>query len=834
MRRKKAAAPKKAAKKQYKKKGLARTISESLNIKKLNPKLIGKFTITTLKILLLLVVLIGCIGAGALGGSMLGFIKTAEPLTKEQLDIKKETSFVYDSRGNQIAMFTGSESMDRELVFYKDTPEYLRQAFVAIEDERFFEHSGIDLKRIASAIIEFIKFVITRENVVHGGSTITQQVVRNITGKDRVSLDRKVQEQWLAIQLEKRLDKWQILELYMNLIYMGNSCYGVQSASKLYFNKDVKELSLAECALLAGITNSPGTYNPFSEKGRENAIKRQKIILGKMLELEKISQNEYDEALLEELKFAEKGDSKRDVPVQSYFVDYVVNEVTEDLMEQKGMSKQMALTTIYNYGVRIHTTMDPDIQKVMDDVFTDDKYFHKNDKVPQQPQAGMVLINPTNGQILAIRGGYGEKTASNILNRGTSIERPAGSSFKPLAVFAPALDRHIITPATVLDDAPVYFLGQDRPRYPENYTRSFEGLMTIRYAIKRSVNVVAAKTYLKFINLNIPLEYLKNSGIDRNQKNLSIALGGLEKGVSPLEMAAAYVPFANRGVYYKPSSYTKVTDKDGNIIIENKPNFNMVYDEATAFLMTDMLKDVCRPSRRPGEMGGTAARLGTIRNSKNEIMPTAGKTGTTDDDKDRWFIGYSPYYVSAVWYGYDRPTPIEGIPNNDNPAALIWNAVMQKIHQNKEFIDFPLPENIVKKRICVYSGKIATEACTHDPRGDASFVEYFIKGTEPKDDELCDVHVVTSVCKDAKDIWGRNLLAGSGCPQESIIERVFVQRKIPFRPLKSGDPYPLDWKYELPAGEYCNVHGSTKLRIYQQPEEQKQPENIGSDTILEH
>lgn len=594
---KNAAIPKKAAKKQNKRKGIISNISKAISIKKLNPKLIGKFVLTVLKIILLLVIFIGCIGAGALGGAMLGFIKTAEPLTKEQLDIKMETSFVYDSKGNQIAMFTGSESMDRELVFYKDTPEYLRQAFVSIEDERFFEHSGIDLRRIGSAIFGFI---VNRGNVAHGGSTITQQVVRNITGKDRVSLDRKVQEQWLAIQLEKRLDKWQILELYMNVIYMGNSCYGVQSASKLYFNKDVKDLSLAECALLAGITNSPGTYNPFTEKGRENVIKRQKIILRKMLNLGKINQNEYDEALLEELKFAEKGDSKREVPVQSYFVDYVVNEVTKDLMEQKGMSKQMALTTIYNYGLRIHTTMDSDIQKVMDDIFMDDKYFHKNDKVPQHPQAGMVVINPTNGQILAIRGGYGEKTASNVLNRGTSIERPAGSSFKPIAVFGPAIDRSLITPATVLDDVPVYFLGQDKARYPENYTRSFEGLMTIRYAIKRSVNVVASKTYLKFNNLNIPLEYLKKSGIDRNQKNLSIALGGLEKGVSPLDMAAAYVPFANRGVYYKPMSYTKVTDKDGNTIIENKPEYNFVYNEGTAFLMTDMLKDVCRPSRRPG------------------------------------------------------------------------------------------------------------------------------------------------------------------------------------------------------------------------------------------
>ncbi|HOJ09339.1 MAG TPA: PBP1A family penicillin-binding protein [Clostridiales bacterium] len=765
----------------------------------------GRYALTTCKVILLIFTAICCAGAGVLGGAILGYIRTAEPLTKEQLNIKIETSYIYDSKDNEIAMLTGSLNQNREPVFYKDTPEYLRKAFIAIEDERFEKHPGIDFRRIASAILGIVT-----GSSSHGGSTITQQVVRNITNKTKRSVERKVQEWYLAIKLERVLEKWQILELYMNVIYMGNSCHGVQSASRMYFGKDVKDLSLAECALLAGITNSPTNYDPYNtyiDSGRENAVKRQRIILKKMLELGFINQNEYDQALQEELKFVEKDESDKEIKVQSYFVDYVINEVVNDLMEQKGMSKQMALTMVYSYGVLIHTTMDPDIQKVMDDVFMDEKYFHQNKEVTQHPQAGMVVIDPNNGNILAIRGGYGEKKASNILNRATQIERPAGSSFKPLVDFGPAIDRRIITAATIFDDAPVYFLGLDKKRYPENYTRYFEGLMTTRYAVKRSVNVPAAKTYLMFKDLNIPLEYLRKAGIDRNQKNLSISLGGLEKGVSPLQMAAAYVPFTNRGIYYEPVSYTKVTDKDGNIILEKKPAYNAVYDEATAFIMTDMLKDVCRSTRRPGELGGTAAKLGTIKNAKNEIIPTAGKTGTTDDDKDRWFVGYSKYYTGAVWYGYDHPTPIVGVPNNDNPAALIWNAVMQKIHRNKAPLDFPIPSNVVKKKICVYSGKIATDACTHDPRGDASFEEYFIKGTEPADNDFCNAHIIAKVCKDAKDIWGHNLLAGPDCPQDSIMERVYVARKIPFRPMKPGDPYPLDWKYEYPAGEYCNVHG---------------------------
>lgn len=778
---------------------------------KLKLKTVGKFILTTLKIWLILFIAIGCAGAGVLGGAMIGFIRTAEPLTKDQIIIKNETSYIYDSEGGVMAMLTGKENQDRETVFYKDTPEYLRRAFIAIEDERFEKHFGIDLKRIASAVIDMFK----SGGEGHGGSTITQQVVRNITGRTERTIKRKVQEWYLAVKLERMMEKWQILELYMNLIYMGNGCYGVQSASRLYFGKDVKDLSLAECALLAGITNSPSNYDPFNtynENGRENSIKRQKLILQKMLDLGFIDQNEYKQAAAEEIKFANKSDYIEEITVQSYFVDHVINEVADDLMEELGMSQQMALTTIYSNGILIHTTMDPSIQEVMDNVFLDEKYFHEDEKVNQHPQAGAVIIDPANGHILAMRGGYGEKTASNTLNRATQIERPAGSSFKPLSVFGPAIDRRMITAATIHDDVPVYFLGLDKGRYPLNYTRYYEGLMTTRYAIKRSVNVPAAKIYMDFNNPNITLDYLRKSGIDRNQKNLSIALGGLEQGVSPLQIAAAYVPFANRGIYYEPVSYTKVTDKDGNIILEKKPAYNTVYDEATAFIMTDMLKDVCRPSRRPGESGGTAAKLGTIVNAKNQVIPTAGKTGTTDDDKDRWFVGYSKHYVSAVWYGYDYPAPIVGVPNNDNPAALIWNAVMSKIHSDKQPEDWVAPANVIKKTVCVYSGKIATEACKHDPRGSAAFEEYFIKGTEPADDDVCDVHIVAKVCKDSTDIWGRNLLAGSNCPESSVIEKVLIVRPEPFKPQKPGDPYPLDWKYEYPAGEYCTLHGGSPYR----------------------
>lgn len=768
---------------------------------------LGKVVLITFAVIFVIVALVGGITAGALGGAVLGFIKTAEPLSRDQLLLKIETSYIYDSEGNVIAMLTGRENQNREPVFYKDTPEFLSKAFIAIEDERFESHIGIDLKRIGSAIYE--EFLTSGSG--HGGSTITQQVVRNITLRTERTLKRKVQEWYLAISLERMMNKWQILELYMNVIYMGNGCYGVQSASNMYFGKQVKDLTLAEAAILAGITNSPTNYDPYNnytEKGRDNALKRGRTILGKMHDLEFITDIQYENALAEEIVFADKDALTKDIKVHNYFVDHVINEVAKDLMEKQGLSLQMALTTIHSYGIIIHTTMDPQIQEIVDDVFTDDKYFHENENIDQIPQAGMVIMDPLNGKVLAMRGGYGEKTANQTLNRATQIERPAGSSFKPLSVFAPALDRRLITPATIIDDSPVYMLGIENKKYPVNYTRYYEGLMTVRYAVKRSVNVPAAKVYMMFNNPNIPLEYLRKAGIDRDQKNLSLALGGLERGVSPLEMTAAYVPFANKGIYYKPICYTKVTDKDGNILLENKPEYTAVYDEATAYVMTDILKDVNSGSRRAGELGGTAAKLGTIRNGEGQLIPTAGKTGTTDDDLDRWYVGYSIYYTSAVWYGYDQPATISGIPNNDNPAALIWNGVMTKLHENKQPKDFPRPSDVVKKAICVYSGKTPTQDCYNDPRGSAVLEEYFIKGTEPSDDEICDVHIRTQICKDSTDIWGRNLLAGPNCPAESILERVFVARTIPFRLINPDDPYPLDWKFEFPAGEYCTVHGT--------------------------
>ncbi|NTV89589.1 MAG: PBP1A family penicillin-binding protein [Clostridiales bacterium] len=774
---------------------------------------IWRFISTILKIVIIAILAISFASAGLVGGAVLGYIKTAQPVKDDQLAMAfNKTTFIYDSKGNVIAKLTGKDNKDSEPLSEKDAPKFLKDAIVSIEDERFYSHNGIDVRGILNIGVSFI----VNNGNPRGGSTITQQVVRNITGNTKNSLERKVQEWYAAVQLEKKLSKWQILELYMNISYWGHSCYGVESASKKYFGKSAKDLSLAQCALLAGITNSPGIYNPFTEKGQANAKKRQEIILKKMLELGKISQSQYDEAIVADLQYNTNEETKKSVSIQSYFVDQVISDVKNALMKEHNMSATMASSMIYNNGLSIYTTMDPDIQAAMDTVFTDDAYFPIINKTAQEygehPQASMVIIDVNNGQVKAMYGGYGKKEASNTLNRASSslMARQPGSSIKPLAVYAPAIDMKLVTAATVIDDAPVYMMNGPKAddAYPTNYDGGYDGLTTVRNALKASVNVVAAKIWRDILGPDNSVEYLKKVGIDRSsEKYLSLVLGGLNKGVNPLTMASAYVPFAHKGMYYEPTTYTLVKDSDSSTLIEKTPSFSVAYSEQTASIMVDLMKEVTLPKNSTYPHSGTAAGL---INEKTIGMPVAGKTGTTSNNIDKWFVGYTPYYSAATWYGYDNKIkPITLNKDEYNQAQKIWAAVMKKVHSNLEKKDFTVASGLVKKTICIYSGKIATDLCTKDPRGSATKTEYFIKGTEPRDDDLCTVHVAAQVCTASKDALGRNLLAGPNCPLTTIVEKVFIQRTVPYVPTKPGEKSPEDIIYELPAGEYCTVHGAT-------------------------
>ncbi len=785
-----------------------------------NASSIKKFVLTVVKSLFIFFVTIAFAMGGIASGAVYAYVKTAEPIKDEQLTTvtSNKTTFIYDSKGNVIQKLTGRDNKDSEPITDKEAPQFLKDAITSIEDERFEDHPGIDIQGIFNAGIGFAKSIVTgSDEASRGGSTITQQVVKNVTGNTTRSLQRKVQEWYLAIQLEKKLEKWQILEMYMNISYWGNSCYGVQSASKKYFGKPVQELSLAQCALLAGITKGPGKYNPFTESGRKNAKERQETILMKMLELGKIDQAQFDQAISEDLQYASKAQSQKVTSVQSYFVDQVIADVKKALMDDYNMSATMANMTIYGGGLEIYTTMDPTIQRYMDQVFTNDEYFPLvNETATRQmehPQAAMAIIDAQNGQVRALYGGYGKKEASNTLNRASSslMKRQPGSSIKPLVVYAPAIDLQLITPATIIEDIPAYMLtGKDSERaYPTNYDNNHDGLTSVRNGLKNSVNVVAAKIWRDILRADNSVEYLKKVGIDRtNEKYISLVMGGLEKGVNPLQMAAAYVPFAHEGMYYEPTTYTLVKDSTGKELIDKKaPDFNLAYSEQTAFIMADMMKEVTLGRTSPYPHSGTAAKYV---NEKIIGMPVAGKTGTTNSNIDKWFVGYTPYYTAAVWYGYDNngSEPIKLKTAEYNQAMIIWSAVMQKVHEGLEQKDFKKPSGIVQKKICIYSGKIATDLCAHDQRGNATKMEYFIKGTEPRDDDLCTLHVEAQVCTESQDTLKRNLLAGPYCPVDKVVSKVFIQRDPPYIPVKPGEKAPKDTAYELPAGEYCTVHGA--------------------------
>jgi penicillin-binding protein 1A len=781
---------------------------------------IKKFILTFILCLIIFVLAIGFAMAGLVGGAVYGYIKTSKPITEEQLLAKasNRTTFIYDSKGNVIQKLTGRDNMDSEPITDKEVPKYLKDAIIAIEDERFETHPGIDIQGVINAGLGFAKTILTgSETKSRGGSTITQQVIKNITGDDRRSIERKVQEGYAAIMLEQKLEKWQILELYMNLGYWGNSCTGVQSASKKYFGKPVSELSLAQCALLAGIQNSPGKYNPFTEKGRENAKERQELILSLMLKQGRITQAEYDQAIKEDLKYIPKSSSQKVVSVQSYFVDQVIVDVRNELMEQMNISATMANYMIYGGGLHIYTTMDPKMQADMDSVFLDDTYFPLvNETAKRQmehPQAAMAIVDVNNGHVKALYGGYGKKEASNTLNRASSslMKRQPGSTAKPITTYAPAIDLKKITAATVIDDKPVYMLtGKDEEReYPTNYDNKHDGLTTARNGIKNSVNVVAAMIWRDYLGADESIEYLKKVGINREkEKYISLVMGGWEQGINPLQLAASYVPFAREGIYFEPTTFTLVKDTDGNELINKKPAFNIAYSEQTAFIMTDMLQEVTKGRTSPYPHSGTAV---TNVNEEKIGMPVAAKTGTTQSNIDKWLVGYTPYYAAAVWYGYDNsgaePIPVK--TEEMYQAHKIFTAVMQKVHEGlprKEFNE--MPSDIVKKQICIYSGKVATDLCRHDQRGNATITEYFIKGTEPRDDDPCTVHVEAQVCTESQDTLKRNLLAGPYCPADKVITQVFIQRDPPYLPEKPNEKAPKDVVYELPAGEYCTVHGA--------------------------
>ena len=776
--------------------------------------------VTFFKGLLILFFVVIILGGSTAFGVWKGIIDSAPSI--DQLDATPTgyQTIVLDNQGNKTATLVASGS-NRKYVTLKDIPLHLQHAFVALEDERFYEHNGIDLQSILRAAVNGIT------NGFHfnqGGSTITQQLLKNTVlsevwaGESSFieKLERKIQEQYLAVQLEKQVNNkdW-ILENYLNAINLGQNTLGVSVASERYFGKPVSELTLSECAVLAATTQNPSSLNPISYP--ENNAKRRKKALTNMLEQGYITQKEYDEALADnvydriQIVNIETGEAN----INTYFVDELTDQIIEDLIEQKGFSETEAYKALYQGGLTIYSTQDSAIQAICDEEINNQdnyplapkvsfsyrltikkadgtiknyseqtmlSYYRSNKKnyninfatqedaeaaieqykadimeegdeiVPKgesviftiQPQASLTVMDNATGEVKAIVGGRGDKYASKTLNRATNTTRQPGSTFKIIACYAAALDAGGLTLASVQDDAPFAYSGEEE-RLVSNYDGRYRGFTTLREAITSSINVVTVKTYTQ-IGTRLGHSYTLDFGFSTigsdEADNQSFCLGGLTKGVTNLELTAAYATIANSGTYNKPRFYTKILDHDGNVLLDNSTSeTHTVLKESTAWLLTSAMEDVMT-------MGtGTAAYFGNS-------MAQAGKSGTTTDNRDAVWAGFTPYYTCCVWGGYDDNAKQAG--TQTSYPKRIWKAVMKRIHADLPYADFEKPDNIIEMAVCSESGKIPIEGvCDQDPRGSSVIVEYFAEGTEPT--EYCDHHAYAYMCNES------GMLAGSGC-----------------------------------------------------------------------
>lgn len=665
-----------------------------------------------------IVLCIVCVlSAAVVGGAMLGFIDNSTDLIAQEynLDFSSIVYYIDAETGEPVEMERLYSKQNRIWVDLDQTPDMLRKAFVAIEDERFETHRGVDWKRTFGAFFQWIT-----GNSSYGGSTITQQLIKNVTGDDERSPIRKIQEIVRALNLERKMSKDQIIEMYMNTIYLGQGCHGVQAASNVYFSKDVSELSLAECALVAGITQYPSKYDPLLNF--EESKKKQELVLDKMQELGYITPEECAAAKAEELQLKKGTTTKDPSKAQSYFVDMVVDDVIRDLMAKEKMSESQATKKVYQGGLKIYTTVDPNVQSAMEKVFTNNANFPKLSD-GSQPQASMIIIDPYTGQIKGVVGGRGTKTGDRVLNRATQTLRQPGSSFKPLSVYAPSIEQGLVTPATIVSDSPIT-IGDWSPK---NSYSGFAGDVTVRNALENSRNTPAIRMLDKltversfnFLTNNLGFTTLVNSEKRKDGKTYSdkflssLALGGLTDGVSLKELCAAYAPFVNSGIYTQPYSYTKVIDPNGRLLLENKPVQSNAMSDATAYIMANMLR------------GATTYGTGGGANLSNGMF-TGGKTGTTDDDYDRWFAGITPYYVGAVWTGYDTPRKMSAV--SYNPSVRIWKKVMDEVHEGLAKKELERPDDVVSQVICQKTGKIAGAAC--EAAGDVR-TDYFKPGTAP-------------------------------------------------------------------------------------------------------
>lgn len=632
-------------------------------------KYVGKFIL----IFLITIIIGGAVAGGAVLTAVMGMWGNTDGIDLDSLTMDSNSNIVYldPNTGEEKNLLTLSSDENRIWVDLDATPKNLQNAFIAIEDERFPIHNGVDIKRTLKATLTYFLDKLTGKGgqASLGGSTITQQLIKNITGDDEQTISRKISEISKAIDLEKKLSKDQILELYLNCIFLSQNCHGVQTAANLYFDKDVSQLTLAECASIASITQNPALYDPFinPDKNKE----KQELVLAKMLSLGYITQEEYDEAVNYPLTFSkDTAATKKEEIITSYYVDQVVRDAISRLQE-KGYSESLATKMVYSGGLKIYCAYDPEIQSIVEEY-----YYNTNNFPDSSAQSSIVIIDPSDGRVVAMAGGIGEKEASFTLNRAAQSPRQPGSTIKPLAVYAPALDNGTINTSTRVMDKRKSYDGWVPRNYSYTYSNSEVGL---DYALQQSLNTVPVEimsdmgiqTSFDFMTQKLGFTTLVeaeeiNGEIYTDLGYAQLALGGLTHGATNIEMTAAYCIFPNQGVYNKPYTFTEIKNESGETILTGRDSdttWEAIKPE-TAAIMNRYLNSVVTS----GTGRGAALSDGTF---------TAGKTGTTSENFDRWFIGYSPYYVASVWYGYDTPASIE---MSSNPCIPVWKNVMDKVH----------------------------------------------------------------------------------------------------------------------------------------------------------
>ena len=693
-------------------------------------RVIGRFISVSVKTLgtalvtiLMVLIITGCIVGSVLTVYVLNAIGAEEEvdLNSIRLGYTSVIYFTCNETGEHLPLQRlYRPDHNRTWVDLEDIPPHVIWALVAVEDRRFWQHEGVDWWRTTGA---FVNMLIPFEHTTAGGgSTIHQQLIKNVTGDDALRVDRKVREIFRALNLAQNFTHEQVIEAYLNVVSFGAGANGIQAAAQTYFGKDVGDLTIAEAAAIVGITQFPGRFNPFVNP--ELHKQRQEDVLFFMYEQGFITTAEYQAALVEPLNFNRQAFDNRVGHVQNWFVDHVIEEVVSDLMRVRGMTRAEAETMLFEGGLRIFATVDMDIQNHLEEFYLTSANFPPvlNEEFPQ---SAFVILDHE-GRIVALVGGVGEKTGNRMFNRATMARRHPGSSIKPIGVYAMAFEFNQAHWSMLVDDFPINPEAPQHQWYPRNFYGYYMRMVTIDLAMQRSINTIPVKLGMQvgwepifdFMHDDLQMHSLVRNEVigGRVFSDMDmgpLALGGMTRGMTPLEMAGAYQIFANGGYFTRPFAYTEVLDAEGRVILRADTEPRRVISPDTAEVMRRILERAVHGPRATGRQGAIPG------------MPTAGKTGTSSYDVDQWFIGFTPYYIGAVWLGYDNPLTMnrfgDTVPNtirwNNYPPPIIFREVMRPIHEDLEHRPFWESGMVSSRLYCLNSGRLAGPGCTNTGSG---------------------------------------------------------------------------------------------------------------------